>query len=113
VTVAVALLLLVAVPSGAVATGVPADTESTPSTETTPSTPGTSRPGTTDPSTPDSTVIGAVPSDDGDATTLTWFAIVAGITLLGVAVWWMLRQSGGSGPMQPMDDDWPRESDVI
>ena len=106
VTAAVAALLLVSTPVAVLASPSPPGTETVDSTP--PTTPETSAPDT---ATPDTTA--GEEATGTDATALTWIAIFAAIGLLGIAVWWMVRSSGRSGPVSRMDDDWPGDSEVI
>ena len=78
-----------------------------------PTTSETTAPDTTTPDTtePETTEAGTTGGDDAD--TLTWIAVVSALALMGVAVWWMVRSTGGDRPQQKMDDDWPDRSHVV
>lgn len=121
VAVALAALVLVAMPAHVFATAEPSSSDtvvddvpaSTPP-EPTESAPTESTPTETAPAetaAPTPTVPGEEP--DVDATAITWIAVIAAGVLVGVAVWWMVRSSRGDGPVRRMDDDWPTDSEVI
>ena len=112
IAIGVAAITL-AVPSGpSWASGFATATEPAPAT--TPTTPDTSVPSTSDPEVeePDTTQPGEVSAGD-DADALTWIAVVGALGLLAIAIWWMVRSTGGSPTARPMDDDWLNRSDVV
>ena len=54
--------------------------------------------------------------EDGDADSadaLTWLAVGGSLLLMAVAAWWMARRGPGTGGDRPMDDDWPRRTEVV
>jgi hypothetical protein len=110
VTAAVAAVLLVFTPVEILASTSPPDSETADSTPTT--TPATEPEATAPDTTAPDTTTGEGTTGT-DATTLTWITIIAAIGLLGIAVWWMVRSNGRSGPVSRMDDDWPGDSEVI